>query len=645
MADQALAKQFIIGKGMISNFLGYNSASDKTKVSPNFFVQGSQNVYKKLSGNIAVRQGQKLYVPANTALSPISSEFVWTTSWGETRVLIVSNGELQVLYNNNFYNLQSTGIFTRYVFDKWVDPTESKDRALFVRGDNNIYHWSGGIAVILSTTANTITKTGTKSWVEEGFSSTAGELSITINGNTYTYTGGQTTTTLTGVSGSPTGEANGSIVLQSVLTVSNSPVTLNFKNDFIKVVGNRLWVGCYTNRTIWNSSSTDFDDFSTPSPDVVGSGNFISLDSNPNAFSLKDGNLWCSFGTSEWTQITFPQTTINTAPAASDPIYVTIETITSTPLPVAKNQAALAHEFVSTSGNNIIYLSQDQQLTVLGNFNLAFTLGFASLSLDVATELMAENFTGGALKCIGEFTYITAPNSGKVYLYQVRQSIRGNQGVAGNVQFGSNELMTERIWHAPFIWNATRIDDINGQVYSFSNANPQIYQVWDTNQWHDDSPSGQPLPYTCILAMAYKNSGDRELLLNFDKNYTEGYLTEGTLLNITINYDYLGATNQIQGIINSIMQPAYMFGVSLASLGDTNLGDKPLGDEINTEASSNPNNLIKFRCLNSIALTNCFEYQVIYWSDSTDSQWEILATGTNARVADVEPTYIINKLR
>lgn len=41
---------------------------------------------------------------------------------------------------------------------------------------------------------------------------------------------------------------------------------------------------------------------------------------------------------------------------------------------------------------------------------------------------------------------------------------------------------------------------------------------------------------------------------------------------------------------------------------------------------------------------NCFEYQKVYFSDEADSRWEILATGTDARTAGVDPVQLVNKM-
>lgn len=617
--DISQAKNFDFS--IISKWLGYNSANDKTNVAENVIVQGSQNVYKKLSGNWAVRPGQKRIGVANTTLSPVSSEFVWNTSWGATYPLIISNGNLYVVISNVWYSL-STVTKTRYVFDKWWDNTEKKDRVLFVCGDSNIYHWSGGMATILSTTVNTITKTGTTSWQQAGFSTTGGEKSIVINGNSYTYTGGESTTTLTGVVGSPAGEAAGSIVLQAVQTVSNSPAS-GFNNDFLKVINNQVYIGSYTSRLCYISDQADFDEFTVPTPRLPGSPELLTLDSTLNGIGVRQGNPYISFGTGEWAVVTYTNITVGSVLTQQTTVDVK---------PVAKLAAAYAHEFIGNVGDNIVYLSKDQQLRTFGDFNQSFVAAYPSLSQEIATELSAENFTGGGLKCIGDFTYLTAPNSGKSYLYQVRQSVDA-----------TNTVVTERLWQSPFVWNATRIDDINGTVVAFSNANPQYYQVWDTSQYHDDSPSGENLPYTAVLALAYKTNNRRQGLQSFDKVFSEGYITSGTPLTLTVNYNYEGALNQIMVPINSIARPGYLFSIALGSLGDSSLGTKPLGDEVNVDDTNN-GNLAKYKVINSLALTNCFEYQLIYSSEAADSQWELLASGTNAKTKpEQEATFIINK--
>jgi hypothetical protein len=117
----------------------------------------------------------------------------------------------------------------------------------------------------------------------------------------------------------------------------------------------------------------------------------------------------------------------------------------------------------------------------------------------------------------------------------------------------------------------------------------------------------------------------------------------GTDLNMLLNYNYQGATHQITVPINSIARPAYTFSNNPSSLGDSSLGELPLGDSIIVPGEGT---LPKFKVINSLSLENIFEYQPVYYSDATNAQWEILATGDNARVEEQEQAnYIINKLR
>lgn len=627
MTDESLSKSFQFS--LTQDFAGYVSSVDPTKVSENVMVRGSQNIIKKLSGTLSVRDGMKRRGATNAAVSPISSEFIYNTSWGETLPIIVSENKLQVEYQGAFYTLLSGLTKTRYVFDKWWDDTAKKDKLIFVKGDSDLQSWSGGVTTILSATASTITKLdSTVTWQQAGFTATG---SILINGTTYTYTGGYGTDTLTGVTPNPSAEPTLSIALQTVVTDSNTPAA-GYNNDFVKVINNQAYVGSYSSRLIYISANDDFTNFTIPATPVPGSADSYVLDSSGKGIGVRTGNAFVSYGSGEWVQLFFTNYT--------DASGVLLQKLNATIFPVSKLGAAYAHEFIGNSGDNIIYLAQDQQVRTLGNFNNLFTTGYPSLSQEINTELAQANFTGGGLKCIGDYIFVTAPVTGKVYLYQVRQRVDN----AGNV-------VNERLWHSPQIWNATRIDEIDGIIYAFSNANPQIYQIFDTEQWFDDSPTDEELPYACILAFGYRNLGQfkggaRTQLLQFDKNYTEGYIEPSTNLDLIINYEYEGAKTILTAPVNSSTRLAVTYGgtaavdTGAASLGDESLGGEPLGDGI---SSAFVDDMAKFRTINCFALHNVFEFQPTYQSDQAGARWEILATGTNLRAEETQPNYLINK--
>lgn len=617
------AKSFDIDN--ITEWAGYNSSRDKTNILPNYMVRGSQNIYKKLSGNLSVREGQKRRGVADATESPISSEYVWNTSWGATYTLVISDSKLSVVIDDVWYTLLDSLTKTRYVFDKWYSDTEKKDRVLFVNGTDDMFSWSGGYAVVESSTSTTITKTGTTSWQQAGFSTTSGEKTIVINGVTYTYTGGENTTTLTGVTPDASVITPGATVLQAVQTHANKPQA-DFLSDFIKVINNQVHVGSYVSRLCFISSNTDFTDYTVPTPRTPGSPNLLTLDATLKGIGVRQGNAYIGFGSGSWAVIVLTQ--------SIDASGATVETTKVDVKPVALQQAPYAHEFIDTVGDSLIYLAQDQQVRSFGDFNNLFTPGYPSLSQEIATELGEEDFDGGSLTCIGEFVYVCAPVTGNVYLYQVRNTV--DKG--GNV-------VAERLWHSPFVWNLTSVNELNGEVIGFSNANPQIYDLWDTGQWHDDSPSGENLPYECVLAASYRTK-ERQKLYSFDKFFTEGYITAGTELNFTINYNYQGATAVINGIINSVEQPTKTFSNQTpASLGDSSLGDEPLGQGT-FDGTDAQEMLPKFKNINSLTQVNCFEYQPIIYSDQADARWEILAIGTNTiETEEQQAGFLINKRR
>jgi hypothetical protein len=696
----------------LTDFPGYNSSYDKTKIVPNYLVEGSLNVYKERDGNIWNRPGLKRRGAADTTISPVSSEFVWNTSWGESYILWVSNSKLQVEIDDVWYDLLTGVTDTRYVFDNWFNNTQKKDVCIMVNGNDYIQMWSGGAATVLSATADTITKTGTSFWSQVGFDSGAlatigGSTSqfdvtntvgttyrytwdttgtdplisattvpvgsyvligaqnfttannglfvvtgsgtnyfevtnasgavesnktigtgyiytrfnkvIRISGTDYAYTGGWDTTTLTGVTPNASGIAADAIAIQAVITTPTTPAA-NYSNDYIKVVSNRAVIGSYTSQVVYGSDVEDYTDFVVPALREVGSAFQVTLDGTGKGITERKGTIYLGYGTNGWMSVSFTTTAVD--------VDIVEETVT-VKYPVARLQAPKAHEFIDTVGDSIIYLAQDNQVRMVGDFTNLYQQGYPSISQPICTELETVNFINGALKCIGEFVFITAPNIGTTYLYQVRTSVDA-----------SGQVVAERLWHPPWIWNATRVDEIGGEILVFSNANPQVYYGFNTMQWYDDSPFDEELPYTCVAAFAYRSNNRRQGLQDFDKVYTEGYISGGTLLNLTVNYNYIGSTGQSILTVNSITRPVTTFSQQISSLGDESLGDSSLGDQIAEDS------IPKFKCINSLALTNCFEYQTVYTSDAANSRWGILGIGTNAELTDTEQAnYLINKLR
>ena len=615
---------------IIKKFAGYNSATDKTNLLPNFLIRGSKNVYKKLSGTIAAREGLKRRGSVDTTTEGVKSSFEWETSTGNTRVLRVANSKLQVESDivatgtYVWYDILTSLTNTRFVFDTVWDNSVKRDFLVFVRGDDNLFKWSGGMGLISSTTSNTIVLTATAASL--GFDTSG---TVIINGKTYTYTG-VTSATLTGVTPDPTGEADGSVVVAGVVTNANKPAD-GFNNDFLKVIGNQVFIGSYSSRLIYVSADDDYTNYTVPDPTVAGSPELLTLDNLARGIGVKDGEAYISAGFSDWYRVEFELINVDTT-------GLTRQT------KVHKQEApgfgaALGHEYIDSVGNSLVYLTRDKKARQVGTFTNLDKTSFPVISLPIRTELFNETFNSvqgttsdGELRSAGDKIYLTSVSGGTTYIYEMRETVNEN-----------GEITTERFWQPPQIWGISRIALIAGVEYGHSLANPQIYQLWDTDQWHDDCPADEPLPYDCVARFAYRQSKNRAEVLTQNMIYVEGYTPEGTQLKAKFYGDYQGSTTLQELWVNKTDKPAnpavFFTGFSSPSMGDSSLGDSPLGEGLTDEELSQEQ-LPKFRKIVDIPQVDVFEYGLEIYTEDVDSRWEILALGTNSQKSVSEPTFI-----
>lgn len=709
----------LFGQGTQNPFRGYISSIDPTIVGAGTLIGGSQNTYKKLSGNISVRAGLKRLGAADAVIAGVTSSYEWYTSLGAVLPLrVTEENKLQVMSyivdgsTPVWYDLMTALDSTRFVFDAWWDDSLKKDTLLLVKFDNNMYSWQGGIAKLVSANTNDMTgkvatmglnATGTGYAVNDvltitgggGSGATAtvtsvsgtgavtgialatrgsgyaavsgaattsatgtgatinitiatGEIvldrdaiqagfapsgSVLVNGTTYTYAS-VSGNSLLGISGNPAVEPADSVVLSAVVTTANTPTGAsdNFTNGFIKVINNQVHVGSYDSRIVYVSSQSDFTNYTVPTTRAPGDPDLLTLDSAARGITVQkgstdqSGNAVISGGLGDWYTVVRTPITVGTT------LTEQVNVIRSQSADLA---TALAHEFIELVGDTILFVDQNNQLRQFGIIRNITTPVYPTLSLDVYTELQNRNLTGGHLRAVaqeGDITlHITCPNDGIDYLYQIRQNIDR----LGN-------LIAERLWHPPQVRGISRIAVISGVTYGHSNANPQIYQIWNTGQYSDDSPSGEQLPYECHATFAYLNMG-RPDYLNFDKLYFEGYATPGSAFSYSVFYEYQGAKNTLTKPINQPTKPiksaAFFTGANQdPSPGQVPLGQIPVGDGIFTTNADNP---AKFRAIRRNQAIDTFEFAIDVWSNAKDAQWEILCLGANMQKITRRPTAIM----
>ncbi len=481
--------------------------------------------------------------------------------------------------------------------------------------------------------------TGNSSGVGTSISTDGGITWSAQNGHLYCSLTENDTTgqTLVGVSPSPAAVPVGTLVAQEVHVNSNLPDP-SLAADFLKVIGNQVHVGAYTSRLVYVSASNFYLNYVVPTVRAPGDPDLLTLDSLVRGITAqKDKNgqntiAVISGGLGDW--YTVGRAPLNVGTGSN---VTPTEQVSVTKSQVADLATALAHEFIDSVGDNIIFLDQNNQLREFGTVRNITNPVYPLLSLDVYDELRSVNFTGGALRAVadqgGETVYITSPLSGVDYVYQIRQSL----DIAGN-------LHAERLWQPPQVRGLSRIALIDGITYGHSAANPMMYRLWDTQQYHDDSPSGEALPYECHAFFAYLNIGKGSLLY-FDKVYAEGYMTTGTVLGCNVYQEYQAAKNEPTFIINSPVKgqkkAKFYTGLEDISLGQNSLGDNPLGDGLQQPGGAQAL-LPKFRVMRNVTALDIFEYAFDVFSNTADAQWELLCIGANHMPSERKPVAIRN---
>lgn len=610
--------------GLTNTRFVFDAWWDNTNKKDTLLMVNHESNIKYWSGGIA-----KIGTATANTLPKLDTATTWLQDGFNNQTLATIGGS-----TTQFDITNTSGTTYRYTWDTTgTDPaitaTSVPVGSYVLLGAQNFATANNGLFLVTGSGVNYFEVTNASGTTESnktigtGFIYTNFLNVLKIGSKFYAYTGGVTTTTLTGVTPDPSAEVSASVAIQAVITKT---LVTDFLIDFVKVINNQAFLGSYTSRLCYVSSNSDFTNYTIPTPAIPGSPDLLTLDNSLRGITVREGNPHISAGVSDWYKISYENITVGTALTRKTNVEK---------LPTATLAGAYAHEFIDTVGDDIVYLSQDQQLRTLGTYRNIFTAKFPCLSQAVFDEFTEEDFTGGHLRAIGDFIYITAPNNGHDWMHQTRTNV----DAVGNIT-------AERLWHAPQIRNISRFAVIDGVIYGHSNANPQIYQVWDTNQWHDDTPNQdgdgnyEQLGYVSVARMAYQSKGRRQGLLTFDKAYWEGYLTSGTQLDAHVYYDYQGATNIQNPNINSIKSPAYVRQSFYdPSLGQASLGDNPLGEGL-TQDTSAQEQLSKYKVITDLNPTDCFEYSLEIYSENADDRWELLCCAVNAMVSDSQVPFI-----
>jgi len=441
--------------------------------------------------------------------------------------------------------------------------------------------------------------------VVQGFIEISGDLtvaqlnfynsgSVIINGHAYSYTA-INGNYFVGIDISPTGEAIGSLIIQSPIVTKNADMQglpETFANQLISTLNNQIYVGALNSNQVYVAKNSNYKDFTSSSPRLPGDGALLTLDSPAVAFVVQESDLYISAGLDEWYQTSFT--------LSADLVN---ETLNIVRLKTTTGQGTQSQALTGKIPDNVIFVSNEPIIDTLGRVsNVVLTPQVTDISYTIVNDINSYNFTDGAVFYFQKYIYVAVPKQSIVRIYNMT-----NVGAK-----------SQNYWEAPQILPLSRFSIIDGELYGHSYQTSETYKLF--TGYNDNGH-----PYISIAAFSYQQDGVRSASKSFNEFYVEGYIDIATTLTLGLNYDLDGFQTQTSYEIDGSDSQVVGIQKNNASLGKSSLGKNPLGGNL---ASASLTGLPpKFRVIKTFPRTPYYEYQPLFKTDGLNQQWQIIGFG------------------
>lgn len=437
---------------------------------------------------------------------------------------------------------------------------------------------------------------GSPTWATSRFLTT-GTRALTYQGVSYTYTGGETTDTLTGITAFPT-VTLGDAVWQTPITLANSgAVPLPFKQDLIGVQLNQLVLASTKSQDVYISSTTDYTNFTLTSPRAPADPAHVTMDDYCTCIVPIDNiqqttsALMFGGGSDEFFQLSFQM--------AQD---LTAELVRMVKLKTAAGSGLISTNAICPVKNATLYISREPAMDTLANVQ-AQDAQDVPISDPVKDDFDAYDFTEAHLIYWKRAAYITLPAEGIVLIYDLMR----------------------KLWQPPQTMPISRFNIVDDQLIGHSSVTNESYTLFSgTND------NGVFIPQRARFA--YNNGGRRDRIKNMDSYWSDGYITANGDLQMNMNMGYGGVASKkvmhILGSDTSVTQQQ-----SASPDGSEPFGTVPFGGSSsgtgNGLAGENGATLMRFYQDDTMDLVDYTEFFVEYQMDVMDGQFAIVAHGCN----------------
>lgn len=443
-------------------------------------------------------------------------------------------------------------------------------------------------------------------WKSARFFSTIAGRSLLYNGIAYTYTGGESTDTLTGLTAFPAVTA-GDTVWQTADTI-NLPAAITtpfplFYPDLIGVQLNQVFLASTQSQMIMVSKNNDYTNFTVPSPRAPGdpaqqpltSGKatcIVPIDTDADVLSTQNTLMFGS-GIDAFDQIDFRMSQDNLSELLRIIRYKT-----------AVGQGLISKSAICPIKNNTIYISREPALDGLSRANLESPDGHRNVPISdpIKNDFDLYDFTDCHIKYFKRTIYITLPRQGLLLMYDMMRSL----------------------WQPPQTIAISRLAIILDALYGHSAVTNETYKLFVGT---DDN--GVFIPQ--VARFAYNNGGSRQRLKNMTEYWTDGYITANAELDYSINLGYAGSiaskSMAILGSDTAIVTQQDATPLGNEGIGETPFGGSPFNPIVGLPGANIP--LLRFHQIDTMEMIDYPEHYVEYTMNTLGGQFAVVAHGSN----------------
>lgn len=492
--------------------------------------------------------------------------------------------------------------------------SEPTNQVFFNNGIDSFYTFNGANATILLAGANTLKRTGGLKWTDAFFLVATNK--IQINGITYTYTGGEGSDTLTGVTPDPNG-----VVLPGMLAVQAPQVVSalsSYKSNILFAHDGRLHDVLYAQRTTWDYSVLDnpYDFATTGAADGDAGSKEIELGGPLVAFA-NINQLILSFKNRLIKSLQFQQF----GTRVDVPFYQTLTTTDdrSTTLGTISNKS------ICSTPKGLVFITPDKRLVLLTGVTANNEPQYIVLSDPIQPIFNAGIFDTCALVCADNVVWLA---------YASEKGVGFNDTVIRCDLTRQTTMPDGKIvpcmWDAPIVgWQVGDWTVIynpttgKNDVHWHSALNSGSYQVIQ-------DPVDNTGAFTATIRTWAETFGYPHLQKRIDQIFIEVKMSENTNLLMTLLYNENGITSTYEAILDGDSTSNKFNNIRYNPFGAYSFGSQKFGS--NPSLENEPTYRFVFK---TNRIPPFFNISLQLSSDEQGQNWSLTRFGY--RLAEVLP--------